>query len=52
MKACADWQANFETLEARTDKPLALLLLAKCPVVCRRLGARPRTIQVILRNFR
>ena len=47
----AKGQANFETLEGRTDKPLALLFLAKCPVVCRRLGARPRTIQVLLRNF-
>ena len=47
----AKGQANFETMSDRTDKPIAFLFLAKCPVVCREVGAHPQTIQVILRNF-
>ena len=43
----AKGQANFETMSERTDKPIAFLLLAKCPVVCRAIGAEPKTIQVI-----
>lgn len=46
----AKGQANFETMNERTDKPIAFLFLAKCPVVCRTIGAEPKTIQVILRN--
>ena len=44
----AKGQANFETMSARTDKPIAFLFLAKCPVVCRAVGAEPKTIQVLL----
>ena len=47
----AKGQANFETMSARTDKPIAFLFLAKCPVVCREVGAPPQTIQVVLHNF-
>jgi MFS family permease len=47
----AKGQANFETMSERTDKPIAFLFLAKCPVVCREVGAEPKTIQVLLRNF-
>ena len=47
----AKGQANFETMSARTDKPIAFLFLAKCPVVCREMGAQPQTIQVVLHNF-
>ena len=47
----AKGQANFETMSERTDKPIAFLFLAKCPVVCRAVGAEPKTIQVLLRNF-
>ena len=47
----AKGQANFETMSERTDKPIAFLFLAKCPVVCREVGARPQTIQVVLHNF-
>ena len=47
----AKGQANFETMSARTDKPIAFLFLAKCPVVCREVGAQPQTIQVVLHNF-
>ena len=47
----AKGQANFETMSDRTDKPIAFLFLAKCPVVCREVGARPQTIQVVLHNF-
>lgn len=43
----AKGQANFETMNERTDKPIAFLFLAKCPVVCRTVGAEPKTIQVI-----
>ncbi len=43
----AKGQANFETMSERTDKPIAFLFLAKCPVVCRAIGAEPKTIQVI-----
>ena len=43
----AKGQANFETMNERTDKPIAFLFLAKCPVVCRAVGADPKTIQVI-----
>ena len=47
----AKGQANFETMNERTDKPIAFLFLAKCPVVCRAIGAEPGTIQVLLRNI-
>ena len=47
----AKGQANFETMSARTDKPIAFLFLAKCPVVCREVGAQPQTIQIVLHNF-
>ena len=47
----AKGQANFETMSERTDKPIAFLFLAKCSVVCRAIGAAPKTIQVILRNM-
>ena len=47
----AKGQANFETMGERTDKPIAFLFLAKCPVVCRAIGADPQTIQILLRNF-
>ncbi|MBP5542695.1 MAG: DUF89 family protein [Kiritimatiellae bacterium] len=47
----AKGQANFETMNERTDKPIAFLFLAKCPVVCRTIGAEPGTIQVRLHNF-
>ena len=43
----AKGQANFETMNERTDKPIAFLFLAKCPVVCRAVGAAPKTIQVL-----
>ena len=46
----AKGQANFETMNERTDKPLAFLFLAKCPVVCRAVGAEPKTIQIVLHN--
>lgn len=46
----AKGQANFETMNERTDKPIAFLFLAKCPVVCRAVGAEPKTIQIILNN--
>ena len=46
----AKGQANFETMNERTDKPIAFLFLAKCPVVCRAIGAEPKTIQVLLRG--
>ena len=45
----AKGQANFETMNERTDKPIAFLFLAKCPVVCRAVGAEPKTIQIVLR---
>ena len=41
-------QANVETMGERTDKEIAFLFLAKCPVVCRAVGAEPKTIQVRL----
>ena len=44
----AKGQANFETMNERTDKQIAFLFLAKCPVVCRAIGAAPKTIQVRL----
>ena len=47
----AKGQANFETMNERTDKPIAFLFLAKCPVVCRAIGAERGTIQVRLHNF-
>lgn len=47
----AKGQANFETLNDRKDHPIALLLLAKCPVVIQELNTAPRSIQVILRNM-
>lgn len=43
----AKGQANFETMNERKDKPIAFLFLAKCPVVCRAIGASPGTIQVL-----
>ena len=43
----AKGQANFETMNERTDTPIAFLFLAKCPVVCRAIGAAPKTIQVL-----
>ena len=43
----AKGQANFETMNERADKPIAFLFLAKCPVVCRAIGAEPKTIQVL-----
>ena len=46
----AKGQANFETMSERGDKPIAFLFLAKCPVVCRAVGAEPGTIQVRLHN--
>ena len=46
----AKGQANFETMNERTDKPIAFLFLAKCPVVCRAIGAEPKTIQIILHD--
>lgn len=46
----AKGQANFETMNERGDKPIAFLFLAKCPVVCRAIGAEPGTIQVRLHN--
>ena len=42
----AKGQANFETVNERAGKPIAFLFLAKCPVVCRAIGAEPKTIQV------
>ena len=45
----AKGQANFETMNDRADKPIAFLFLAKCPVVCRTVGAKPGTIQIIFR---
>ena len=47
----AKGQANFETMNERTDKPIAFLFLAKCPVVCRTVGAEQHAIQVLLHNF-
>ena len=44
----AKGQANFETMSERTDKSIAFLFLAKCPVVCLAVGAAPKTIQVLL----
>ena len=46
----AKGQANFETMNERGDKPIAFLFLAKCPVVCRAIGAEAGTIQVRLHN--
>ena len=43
----AKGQANFETMNERSDKPIAFLFLAKCPVVCRAVGAATKTIQVL-----
>jgi len=48
----AKGQANFETMEERTDKPMAFIFLAKCPVVCHAIGAAPESIQVRLHNTR
>ena len=45
----AKGQANFETMNDREDvAKIAFLFLAKCPVVCRTIGAKPKTIQVRL----
>ena len=46
----AKGQANFETMNERTDKPIVFLFLAKCPVVCRAVGAEPKTIQIRLHD--
>ena len=46
----AKGQANFETMNERTDKDIAFLFLAKCPVVCRTIGAEPKTIQIVLHD--
>lgn len=46
----AKGQANFETMNERGDKTIAFLFLAKCPVVCRAIGAEAGTIQVRLHN--
>ena len=48
----AKGQANFETMNERTDKPIAFLFLAKCPVVCRTIAAEPTTLQIQFRNMR
>ena len=45
----AKGQANFETMSDRADiDKIAFLFLAKCPVVCRTIGAEPKTIQVLI----
>ncbi len=44
-------QGNFETLCDTPDKPLALIFLTKCPVVCRLLGAPQNSLQLFLKNF-
>ena len=44
----AKGQANFETMNERTDRSIAFLFLAKCPVVCRTIGAEPHSIQIRL----
>lgn len=45
----AKGQANYETMSDRADVgKIAFLFLAKCPVVCRAVGAKPMTIQVLL----
>ena len=46
----AKGQANFETMSDRTDRPIAFLFLAKCPVVIREIGAEPKSIQVRLNH--
>jgi uncharacterized protein with ATP-grasp and redox domains len=46
----AKGQANFETMNERGDKPIAFLFRAKCPFVCRAIGAEAGTIQVRLHN--
>lgn len=46
----AKGQANFETMNERTDHPIAFLFLAKCPVMIRTLNAEPRSIQIRLHN--
>lgn len=46
----AKGQANFETMNERTDKSIAFLFLAKCPVVCSAVGAEPKTIQIVLHD--
>jgi len=46
----AKGQANFETMNERSDKTIAFLFLAKCPVVCRTVGAEPKTIQIIMKE--
>ena len=46
----AKGQGNFETLDG-TDRPIAFLFMAKCPVVCGRLGVEQNTVQVKLVNF-
>ncbi len=44
-------QGNFETLCDVPDKPLALIFLTKCTVVCRLLGAQQNSLQLFLKNF-
>ena len=46
----AKGQGNFETLDG-TDRPIAFLFMAKCPIVCGRLGVEQNTVQVKLLNF-
>ncbi|MBR6373965.1 MAG: DUF89 family protein [Victivallales bacterium] len=46
----AKGQGNFETL-SDTSKPAAMLFMAKCPVVCREIGAEQNTVQIKLMNF-
>jgi len=41
----AKGQGNFETLDA-SDRPVAFLFMAKCPVVCGRLGVEQNTVQI------
>ena len=39
-------QGNFETMNELKGYPLVFLFLAKCPVVIRAIGAKPRSIQI------
>ena len=41
----AKGQGNFETLD-ETDRPIAFLFMAKCPVVIRKINAKPNSIQL------
>ena len=46
----AKGQGNFETLDG-TDRPIAFLFMAKCPIVCGLLGVEQNTVQLKLMNF-